>query len=395
MKQFSLLIKPASADCNMRCDYCFYLEKAALYPGTSRHVMPDRVLERLISSYMDTGQAQYQFGWQGGEPTLLGNRFFSRVVTLQKRYGRPGSVAANGLQTNATLIDEDLAATLAGYNFLVGVSLDGPPDIHDRFRKYPGGKGSHADVLKGIATLRKHGVEFNALTLINSGNAGRGPEVYRYMRDLGIYYHQYIPCVEFDGGGGLLPFSITGEKWGDFLTEVFEQWIKTDTRTVSVRLFDSILNLLVLGRRTVCHMADNCCQYLLVEHNGDVYPCDFFVLPERKLGNIMEDEWEDLLNSPLYRDFGSRKSMLSEKCKSCEFLSLCAGDCMKHRPGAEAEPEKLSVLCRGWKKFYERTIPEFKKLAEEIRSRSRHEKPGRNDLCSCGSGKKYKRCHGA
>ena len=339
MKPFSLLIKPASADCNLRCGYCFYLEKAGLYPESGRHRMPDEVLERLVSSYMSTEQPQYQFGWQGGEPALLGNEFFLRAVSLQKKYGKPGAIAANGLQTNATLIDDELAKTLAGYKFLAGVSLDGPAQIHDRFRKYPDGVGSHSNVLKGIETLKKHRVEFNALTLVNSENVKKGGEVYNYLKSLEIYYHQYIPCVEFDEKGGLMPCSIKGPEWGDFLIGIFGEWIKEDVRKVSVRLFDSILNILVLNRRTSCNMSDNCCQYFLVEYNGDVYPCDFFVEKERKLGNIMKDEWEDLLNSEKYLGFGRQKSLMNKKCPSCDYLNLCMGDCLKHRlrPGAGAK----------------------------------------------------------
>ena len=189
-RPFSLLIKPASADCNQRCAYCFYLDRASLYPDASRHRMTDDVLERLISSYLATDQPTYVFGWQGGEPALMGLDFFRRVTALQSKYGRNGSVVANGLQTNATLLEDEFCAHLGKFNFLVGVSLDGPADVHDRYRKYGDGRGTHADVLRGLETLRRHEVEFNILTLVSAANVKRGAEIYRYLRDLGVAYHQ-------------------------------------------------------------------------------------------------------------------------------------------------------------------------------------------------------------
>ncbi len=391
MKPFSLLIKPASADCNLRCSYCFYLEKSALYPGKGPHRMAEEVLERVISSYMSTPQPVYQFGWQGGEPALMGNGFFRRAAALQAGCGPPGSEAANGLQTNATLIDDNFAAVLAEYKFLAGVSIDGPPEAHDLFRRDASGRGSHADVLRGIKTLEKHNVEFNSLTLVSSANALRGAGVYKYLKELGVMHQQYIPCVEFDGRGGLMPYSVRGPEWGRFLLEIFEEWLRADARKVSVRLFDSILSILVLNRRTSCDMGENCCQYFVVEYNGDIYPCDFFVEPGRKLGNIMESGWEELLSSPGYLEFGRQKARVHKKCRDCEFINFCMGGCPRHRYGKSADPDNLSALCRGWKDFYKRALPEFKKIAAELKTRS----PGRNKPCPCGSGRKHKKCCGA
>ena len=232
---FSLLVKPASADCNLRCAYCFYLDRSALYPETKVHRMSHSVLERMISSYMSTDQTVYSFGWQGGEPALMGVEFFRDTTDLQKKYGRPGAVVSNGLQTNATLINDDFAAHLSEYRYLVGVSIDGPAEIHNRYRQYATGKASHTAVLRGIDCLNRHNVEFNALVLVSSANVKRAREVYHYLRDHGINYHQYIPCVEFDVNGQLLPYSITGREWGDFLCEIFDEWIMRDRRQVSRR----------------------------------------------------------------------------------------------------------------------------------------------------------------
>jgi len=241
MNPFSLLIKPASADCNLRCEYCFYLDRSELYPETKKHRMSQEVLERMISSYMALPQQQYTFGWQGGEPTLMGVEFFREAVRLQKKHGRMGAIVANGLQTNATLIDDEFAAHLAKYNFLVGVSIDGPEELHNTYRKNAGGGGSHADVMRGVESLKRNNAEFNVLVLVNKANVRQARRVYRYLCENGIFHHQYIPCVEFDENGELLPFAINGGEWGDFLCELYDLWLPDDTRRVSIRYFDALL----------------------------------------------------------------------------------------------------------------------------------------------------------
>jgi len=370
---FSLLIKPASADCNLGCAYCFYLPKARLYPGPRR--MSRETLERLISSYMATEQPQYVFGWQGGEPALMGVEFFREVVRLQERHGKPGSVVANGLQTNATRITEELAALFARYRFLVGVSIDGPGELHDVFRTRPGGTGSFRQVVQGLELLRKHGVAFNALVAVSAANVGRTEEVYRFLVDRGILHHQYIPIVELDERGRPLPFTIDAEQWGRFLVRLFDLWYP-DRYRVSVRHFDAVLARLVDGTETICTMGRDCRSYFLVEHNGDVYPCDFFVEPELRLGNIHKSDWRELGGSRLYREFGRRKGQLHPDCLACEYLELCAGDCLKNRivsgSGAAASASALSWLCQGWKAFYRHALPGLRRLAREIqRQRSR------------------------
>ena len=363
---FSLLIKPAGADCNLRCTYCFYLEKCSLYPGTKKHRMPDSVLEKLIQKYMATPQPIYSFGWQGGEPVLMGLDFFQKVTELQKSYGETGAVVSNGIQTNAILIDDDLAEHLARYRFLVGVSLDGPSDIHDRFRRTGSGRPSHSAVLKGIDTLKRHNVEFNILVLVSQANVHRARDVYRYLVDKGFFYHQYIPCVEFDNKGKLLSFAISGPEWGNFLCGIFDQWYPGDVHNVSIRHFDSLLNKMVDSSVTVCSLGDNCCQYFVVEHNGDIYPCDFFVQKDLKLGNVMKNTWSQALNSPVYREFGARKALWNKVCGNCEFLVLCCGDCLKHRMYGNHPANNLSRLCSGWKHFLKHSKSAFKALAKII-----------------------------
>jgi len=347
MKPFPLLIKPASADCNLHCEYCFYLDRNTLYPDSNRHRMSDEVLELMISGYLATPQPQYIFNWQGGEPTLMGTDFFQKVVQLQQEYGKRGAVVSNSLQTNATMIDGKLAEFLARYKFLVGVSLDGPADIHDRYRITVKGHSSHSDVRKGVECLKRNKVEFNILTLVTAANVRKGREVYCYLREMGFYYHQYIPCVEFNRNNEPKPFTVSADEWGNFLCEIFDEWVRRDDmRKVSIRLFDSIIMLMVEGIYNECDMGRNCCQYFVVEYNGDVFPCDFYVEPEKKLGNIRNDSWEKLQKSPAYLTFGQQKTAWNNKCSQCEYLLYCSGDCLKHRLYRDKHPEELSWLYR-------------------------------------------------
>jgi uncharacterized protein len=397
MKPFSLLIKPSSWDCNLRCRYCFYLGKRSIY-NESAPRMSARMLQNMIQKFMAMEMPVHSFGWQGGEPTLMGLDFFRRAVAFQQQFGHPAQSVSNGLQTNGTLLNDEWGKFLRQYNFLVGVSIDGPAELHDRGRTFIDGHGSHAEVMRGMETLRRNKVDFNALTLVSAFNQEHPLEIYRYLKNQGINYHQYIECVEFDQAGKLLPFAVKPGRWGEFLCTIFDEWFKNDTRKISVRLFDSILVRLVDGYANVCAMGTDCRQYFVVEHNGDVYPCDFHVRPELKLGNINDDEFDSLLNSKIYREFGVLKNSWNKRCSTCDYLSLCAGCCPKNRPGND--PANLSVLCEDWRLFYSHTIERFRQLAAEIieerkRAASQRRQPSRNDPCPRGSGKKYKKCCGA
>jgi uncharacterized protein len=368
-RPFSLLIKPASADCNIRCEYCFYYEKSGLYPEKKQHRMSNETLETLVSGYMQTKQPVYQFGWQGGEPTLMGVDFFRTVVRLQGKYGRPGAKVSNGLQTNGTLITPEMAALFKEYHFLAGISIDGPAEIHDLRRKTLVGTGSYKQVMQGLEELRRHDVEVNVLVLVHHDNVTKPEAVFRHLVDLGFTYHQYIPCVEMDKYGNPLPWSITGAEWGEFLIRMFQIWSKGHVQTVSVRNFDAVLQMLVTGQAVMCTLGRNCSDYFVVEHNGDVYPCDFFVEPELLLGNIRSDSWESLRNSKTYRAFGSRKLRLPGECQTCEYFTLCTGDCPKHRDGQD-----MSRLCEGIRMFYKETLPAFRSIASRLSGR-----PNRSD----------------
>lgn len=363
--------------------------------------MKDATLERMISSYLQTDQKIYSFGWQGGEPTLMGGDFFKQAILYQKKYQKPGRQIINGLQTNGTLLNDDWARFLSRNRFLVGVSLDGPKKIHDTFRKTTNISGSYSKVVKGIDRLRRHKVDFNILTLVSKANVQKPVEVYRFLRDeMNSLYHQYIECVEFDQAGNLTDFSITGQQWGEFLCSIFDEWINNDTNRVSIRLFDSIIATLLHKTPTLCSFSKDCRHYQVVEHNGDVYPCDFYVAEEMRLGNIIEDNWQTFLSSTTYELFGRRKGVFDQECNKCPFVELCAGDCQKNRLSRTAVPHSKSVLCEGWKQFYEHSIPSFKKLVKKLEHKQRRNGQyistsrsiGRNDPCPCGSGRKYKKC---
>lgn len=368
MKPFSLLIKPASADCNLRCAYCFYAGKQDLYPGSRQHRMSDHVLRELLKGYLGTDQPVYSLVWQGGEPTLMGTAFFEKVIEYEKQFAPRGSRLSNSLQTNATRIPGDLAALLGRYRFLAGCSLDGPPEVHDRYRLDRRGRGTQQRVLQGIARLQRHRVPLSILVLVTRANVHRPRDLYRYLTGQGFDSLQFIPCVEFDARGSPRSFSITGEEWGRFLSAVFEQWYPRDCGRITVRLFESVLAKLLEGSTADCAFAQRCDQYFVVEYNGDIYPCDFFVEPEYRIGNILDMSWEEACSSPSYQTFAGLKQQRHAACGHCPYARLCLGDCLKYRMFPEHDPRRLSWLCSGWQLFYGQTLECFTRLADQLRS---------------------------
>jgi len=364
---FSLLIKPVSADCNLKCKYCFYLDHAGFYPETRVHRMDDAVLEKLVTDYLEAPLSQFNFIWQGGEPTLAGLPFFRKVVELQKRHAGPGKIVANSLQTNGTLLNNEWASFLAEHKFLVGLSLDGPEVVHDLHRRKANGSGTYRSVMRAAEILERNGVEFNILSVVSSASALRVREIYRHHKRHGFRWLQFIPCVEFDDQGRLRSYSVTGEAWGRFLVELFDEWSQEDVGVISVRLFEDIVNYLVLGRYTSCQMQKECGVYFTVEHSGELFPCDFFVEHPLRVGKLGEESWMDRYWTPQFRSFGYAKSRMDSACASCEYLELCNGDCLKHRPGRLEKPETRSVLCEGYRHFYGHALGDLRKIAETVR----------------------------
>ncbi len=371
MNPFSLLIKPAGADCNLRCEYCFYLDRCELYPEQPTHRMTSATLTHLVRSYLALPFPTHTFAFQGGEPLLMGETFYRELVTLQRRYARPGANILNCVQTNGTLLTPSMAEFFAKEHFLLGVSVDGPAELHDLRRKNCAGKGSHAAVLEGLKHLEAAHAVYNLLTLVSQSNVHHPLDVYRYLRDtLNCKHMQFIECVEFDAAGAPLPFAISPDEWADFILAVFDEWYTHDRYTVSVRLFDSIIAKLLTGNANSCSMGCDCRAYFVVEHNGDVYPCDFFVTPQTHLGNLHTHDWDELWDAPKHTAFGLRKSQQHADCTTCPYAFFCQGDCPKNRTGHDisADPRTLSRLCPAWKRIYAHILPPLQAEANKLKS---------------------------
>lgn len=354
--QFSLLLKPASFDCNLHCHYCFYLPKEEIY-GKGVHRMSMETLDRVTRDFLSIPMDTHVFAWQGGEPTLMGMEFFQNAINRQKLYGK-GRQIINSIQTNGTLLDDKWAAFLHENNFLVGISVDGPQKLHNCFRQHSDGRGTHAEVMNGLDALKRHKVDFNALTLVTAANQNAPAEIYQYLKQLGFEYHQYIECIDFAADGKPMPYAIKPGKWGEFLCRLFDEWYPNDVGKISIRLFDSILSRLGTGQPTICPMNGSCCNYLVLEHNGDIYPCDFNVRTQSRQGNIREAKLKDIFASPAYQAWGTNKKPADRKCFECRFLPLCMGDCPKNRING------ISALCEDWKLFYSHTIERFEKILQ-------------------------------
>jgi len=424
---FQVIAKPAGPRCNLACTYCFYLSKGRLYPDTWR--MSDDVVETFVRQYLESQDIPaVSFSWQGGEPTLLGVPFFERVVELQRRYAG-GRTIENALQTNGVLLDDEWGAFLAREKFLVGLSIDGPRHVHDRYRVDRGGAPTFDRVMRGLDALQRHNVEFNTLTVVQRDNAGRPLEVYRFLKSIGSRFHQYIPIVERveDGADGVeilsapdsrsparvTPWSVEPEQYGRFLCAIFDEWVRHDVGRTFVQLFDVSLGIWALGHSSLCVFQPTCGQALAIEHTGDLYACDHYVFPAWRRGNIVDEPIEALVESEDQRRFGlDKRDALPRYCRECPVLFACRGECPKTRFAAAPDGEPgLNYLCAGYRRFFAHVAPymEFMKgeLAERkppanvmawAAARDREagvREPGRNDPCPCGSGAKFKRCCGA
>jgi len=367
--------------------------------------MSDEVLAKMISDYMSLVGKNASFGWQGGEPLLMGVDFFKKVVAYQQQFGRPGQIVANGFQTNATFIDDEWARLFKQYNFLLGVSLDGPIDIHDYYRLSAGGQPSYDRVMKSVEILRLYGVEFNMMVLVNDKNVSQAKELYSFFIERDMRYLQFIPCIEQDPvTKEPADFSIKPEDYGRFLCDLFDVWMEDGMPSTYIRLFDALLMYYAGVGQPLCQFQEKCGSYVVVEYNGDIYGCDFFVEPEWFLGNLMEKSLEQILLSDKFVEFSERKSRHTEECQQCRWLSVCHGGCPKHRTVLGDAVEHPSYFCPAYKMFFEHSNQRFINLAQSVLEKQRSslsepakaaEKPqkiGRNDPCPCGSGKKYKRC---
>ncbi|MBI3876474.1 MAG: anaerobic sulfatase maturase [Verrucomicrobia bacterium] len=460
---FHIMAKPMGPVCNLDCKYCFYLEKEKLYPANEHFRMSDAVLEQFVRQYIAAQDGpEVTFAWQGGEPTLMGVEFFRKAVALQKQFA-DGKKISNTLQTNATLLDDEWCTFLAENQFLTGVSVDGPRELHDAYRVDKQQRPTFDAVMRGVELLKKHKAEFNTLTVVNRLNSQQPLKVYHFLKELGSRYLQFIPLVERppdetakslgldragppelkrgrrreatddqctrgtphptlapsegervpegrERGSPVTEWSVDSKQFGEFLVQIFEEWVVRDVGRTFVQLFDVTLsNWMGLGS-AMCIFSERCGRALALEHDGGVFSCDHYVYPHFKLGNLMNASLGDLVNSPAQQKFGNDKAdTLPKYCRECEVRFACHGECPKHRfiTTPDGEPG-LNYLCAGYKRFFNHVEPYMIAMAQLIQAGrppsaimdliAEHERSdvwaniGRNDPCPCGSGKKYKQC---
>jgi uncharacterized protein len=387
VSSFHVMAKPTGPICNLDCKYCFYLEKENLYPGEHGWAMTVEVLESYIRQYIQAQDAPaITFAWQGGEPTLLGVEFFCKVVELERRFAG-GKQIANALQTNGVLLNDSWAEFFAENGFLVGVSIDGPRELHDCYRVNKGGQPTFDSVIRGIEYLKKHGVEFNTLTVVNRRNSYHPLEVYRFLREVGSGYMQFIPIVEravgsacpdglhlispsWKNSADVTEWSVEPLQFGKFLCAIFDDWVRRDVGRYFVQIFDVALESWYGIPQGLCVFRETCGGALALEHNGDLYSCDHYVYPENKLGNIIGTPLESLVRSPQQREFGAAKrNSLPRYCRECEVRFACNGECPKHRflQTPDGEPG-LNYLCAGYKMFFKHIDPFMRFMVDELKA---------------------------
>ncbi|MBN2862802.1 MAG: anaerobic sulfatase maturase [Bacteroidales bacterium] len=361
-REFQIFIKPVGALCNLRCSYCYYLQKNDLYPGNRITRMSDDILEKYIIRHIEASTDDVvMFSWHGGEPTLAGLEFYIKAVSLQKKYLPEGRSAINGIQTNGTLLDDEWCDFFARENFIVGISIDGPDELHNRYRRFPDGKGSLSQVLRGYEFLQKHKVTTEILCVVNSHNVGYPLVIYDFFRQLEARFITFLPLVEHDPGSpsGASKESVPAEEFGAFLCSVFDNWIENDIGRIKVQIFEEAARTAFDREHTLCIFKVNCGGVPVTEHNGDFYSCDHYVDKEHLLGNIIERSIVDILESPEQISFGKAKfEKLPRYCIECPVKEMCNGECPKNRfiTTPDGEPG-LNYLCNGYRLFFTHCRP--------------------------------------
>jgi len=364
----SILVKPTSADCNLHCTYCFYHDRLSdpYRQNCGRHMMDDDTLRALIKQGLQMMAPASSFSWQGGEPLLTGIDFFQRVVDYQQYFGQRGHSVSNGVQTNGTLINEEWAKLFAQYHFLLGISLDGPKQLHDHYRVTVSGEGTYDLVNKGIRCLQRHNVDFNILSVVNRVTGEYPKDIWSYMCDQGFSFLQFIPCVERDPvTGKLTDYSVLPQQFGNFMCEIFDLWYHGGQPQVSVRLFDNLLLAFAGHGPQVCQFKRECGDYVVVEYNGDVYPCDFYVEDQLFLGNLHKQPINEIVHSPLALAFKARKLHGDPACESCRWLPICNHGCpmmRDHNPTGE----RTHFLCSAYQQIFQHVEDRLRKLAVRI-----------------------------
>jgi uncharacterized protein len=401
-RDFQVFVKPAGATCNLDCRYCYYRDKTSLYPDAGPLRMTDNLLEEYIVQHIEAAAGtDVNFSWHGGEPTILGLDFFRRVVSLQQKHRPAGWSIRNGIQTNGFLLDDEWCRFFAAEGFNVGLSLDGPAELHDPYRVTRGGRPTHAQAMCAHGLLRAHNVHTDILCVVHNLNVHHPLSVYRFFRKIGCRYLGFLPVVECapDRPGGVSAHTPSAEDYGSFLCKIFDEWIARDVGRVMVQSFDEAARPALGLEHSLCVFRETCGQIPVLEHNGDIFPCDHFVDSEHRMGNIRETPLGRLLESPEQRNFGdAKRDSLPRYCRECEVLAMCNGGCPKYRfvRTPDGEPG-LNYLCAGLKRFFLHSREPLAKLVSRQREaapgfRYAAAKAGRNDPCPCGSGRKYKRC---
>lgn len=387
---FNLMIKPAGSLCNLDCHYCYYLDKAEIYHGRQPR-MSEQVLETLTKQYIESNDVpEVTFNWHGGEPLVMGLDFYRKAVELQQKYAG-GKIVHNTLQTNGTLITPEWADFFRENDFLIGISIDGPADIHDKFRKDKGGLPTFDKVMRGVTLLRQRGVQFNTMTTVNKASEGRGAEVYRFLKSIGSRYMQFMPVMEHvmypvdsqgrmqkkarpyivspeTPGAYLARWSVSSQGFGRFMCDIFDEWWRSDVGRYFVNIFDATLAGYCGAQPGSCAYAATCGGNLVVEHNGDVYPCDHFVYPEYFSGNIESRHLRQIASSDMQRRFGlNKRNTLPSRCFACKYVNVCHGECPKHRFSKTDNGDTgLSALCSGYYMFFEHTAPYMLQMRDAI-----------------------------
>jgi uncharacterized protein len=433
-RAFHVMIKPTGPACNLSCAYCFYLGKGEYYPGRRDFRMSPEVLESFIRQYIEAQEVpEVTFGWQGGEPTLLGLDFFRKAIELQRKYVPPGMRLINAFQTNGTLLDDDWCRFFREHDFLIGISLDGPKELHDKYRRDKSGCSTFERVMRGLRLLQKHSVEYNVLCVVHRANGRRPLGVYRFFKEQGVGFLQFIPLVERllpsgacvrnpRAGRDVSEATVSPKDYGRFLCTIYDEWVRHDVGRIHVQMFEAAFASTLGNGPGLCLFEPMCGRAMALEHNGDLYSCDHFVHPEYRLGNILKEPLVEIVDKPFQTGFrADKRDTLPTTCRECSVLSLCRGECPKNRFLATTDGQPgLNYLCEGLKTFFRHATPTLDWMARaygsgrapaeimkafeksEVASHRPREnrgevnrlEVGRNEPCPCGSGKKFKRCCG-